>query len=259
MKKNNYYTYILTIILIIILSIIAYLLLSYNKKENFDNPEITSDNIKIYVITLREAQRMENIKQQENKIKQKIEIMDAVKGDNLNISELLSSGLLSDSYKNANQMNKREIGCYMSHMNLYHLIKTNNVNGYTLILEDDCIFLNENFMDVLKDLIRKLRNYNFDFLYLGNLNDNHGELIVDNIYKANDNQELFGTHCYLVNNKNIDKILDSTKIIDNAIDAKIHYLSKKNELNVLVVYPVIATQGGSTYSSIRDVPYSTHN
>jgi hypothetical protein len=111
----------------------------------------------------------------------------------------------------------------------------------------------------LNEMQVAITNNDFDLLYLGNLNDNHGELIVDNIYKANDNQQLFGTHCYLVNNKNIDKIIDSTKIIDYAIDAKIHILSKKKELNVLVVYPVIATQGGSTYSSIRDVPYSTHN
>jgi hypothetical protein len=71
MKKNNYCPYIFTIILIIILLIIAYLLLSYNKKENFANPEITNDNIKIYVITLRQEQRMINIKNQEKKNKRK--------------------------------------------------------------------------------------------------------------------------------------------------------------------------------------------
>uniref|UniRef100_A0A6C0D4X5 Glycosyl transferase family 25 domain-containing protein n=1 Tax=viral metagenome TaxID=1070528 RepID=A0A6C0D4X5_9ZZZZ len=255
MKKNNNYLYIfiLFIVVSIILLYILFFRLSCKKKENFANPEITNDNIKIYVITLRQEQRMINIKNQEKKIKEKIEIMDAVKGDTLNISELLGSGLLSESYKDADKIKKREIGCYMSHMNLYNLIKTNNMQGYTLILEDDCNFLHDNFMDILKESLSKLRNYDFDLLYLGNHNNNHGELVVDNIYKTNNNEHLIGTHCYVVNNKNIDKIIASTKFIDSPIDIKIDYLCKKNEIIVLVIYPIIANQGGSTYSSIQDL------
>jgi GR25 family glycosyltransferase involved in LPS biosynthesis len=231
---------------------IIHFLLSCKNTENFDNPKITDNNIKIYVITLRQQQRMENIKEQQKKIKRNIEIVDAVNGDTLNTDELIKGGLLSESYKNPTKTNKREIGCYMSHMNLYNLIKTNNIRGYTLILEDDCNFISTDFMDVLKDSINKLRNYDYDFFYLGNLENNRGELIVDNIYKANDNEELYGTHCYLVNNKNIDKIINSTKFIASPIDNTIHDLSKKKILNVLVMYPVIATQSGSSYSTIRD-------
>lgn len=255
MKRKNYYLHIFILFIsisILLLSAIL-LILCHKKKENFANPEITQDNIKIYVITLRQEQRMINIKNQEKKIKQKIELMDAVKGDTLNINELLGSGLLSESYKDANKIKKREIGCYMSHMNLYNLIKTNNMQGYTLILEDDCNFLHDNFMDILKESLSKLRNYDFDLLYLGNHNNIHGELVIDNIYKTNNNEQLIGTHCYIVNNKNIDKIIASTKFIDSPIDIKIDYLCKKNELNVLVIYPIIATQGGSTYSSIQDL------
>jgi GR25 family glycosyltransferase involved in LPS biosynthesis len=254
MAKRNYYIIFLLIALIILI-----LLLYTKSREKFDNPKSKNDNIKIYVITLRQEQRMANIKKQEEKIKQKIEIVDAVKGDTLNISELLGTGLLSNSYKNASKINKREIGCYMSHMKLYNLIKTNNINGYTLILEDDCNFLNENFMDVLNDSLNKLINRDFDLLYLGNHNSIHGELLLDNIYKTNNNEMLIGTHCYLVNNKNIDKIINSTKFIDCPIDIKIDSLSKKKELNVLVIYPVLATQGGSTYSSIQDVSIAQTN
>lgn len=245
-KRNNY-------IIFLLIALILLLFTYCTSRENFHNMKITNDNIKIYVITLREEQRMENIKNQEQKIKQKIEIVDAVKGDTLNISDLLRTGLLAETYKNATKVNKREIGCYMSHMNLYNFIKSNNINGYTLILEDDCNFLNENFMDVLKDSINKLNNHDFDLLYLGNHNSIHGELVIDNIYKTNKNEMLIGTHCYLVNNKNIDKIIKSTKFIDAPIDIKIDSLSKKNELNVLVIYPVVATQGGSPYSSIQDL------
>jgi GR25 family glycosyltransferase involved in LPS biosynthesis len=127
------------------------------------------------------------------------------------------------------------------------------MQGYTLILEDDCNFLHDNFMDILKESLSKLRNYDFDLLYLGNRHNNHGELVVDNIYKTNNNVYLTETHCYVVNNKNIDKIIASTKFIDSPIDTKIDYLCKKNEINVLVIYPIIANQGGSTYSSIQDL------
>ena len=254
--KNKYNSYLYIFVTIIIVSILILITVSYKTKENFENPEITNNNIKIYVITLRQEQRMENIKKQENKINKKIEAFDAVKGDLLNVDELIRNGILSESYKNAEKLIKREIGCYMSHINLYKLIKETNQSGYTIILEDDFHIEVDDFMKVVKNSIKKLQNIDFDLLFLGNINDNHGEKVVGNIYKITDKVRLFGTHCYLVNNKNIDKIINTTKFIDNQIDVKIEQLSKKNELNVLVIYPSIATQKGSSYSSIRDLNVS---
>jgi GR25 family glycosyltransferase involved in LPS biosynthesis len=254
--KNKYNSYLYIFVTIIIVSIFILITISCKKKENFENPEIMNDNIKMYVITLRQEQRMENIKKQENKIDKKIEAFDAVKGDLLNVDELIQNGVLSESYKNAEKVTKREIGCYMSHINLYKLIKETNKLGYTLIFEDDFHIEVDDFMNKLKDSIKKIQNVDFDLLYLGNHNDNHGELIIDNIYKSNNNESLIGTHSYLVNNKKIDKIINSTKYMDAPIDIKIQDLSRRNELNVLVIYPSIVTQKGSQYSSIRDLTVS---
>jgi hypothetical protein len=116
-----------------------------------------------------------------------------------------------------------------------------------------------NFLSDVDTLVSTLKNNNtkFDMLFLGNHINNHGEKLIDNIYKVDNNEMLIGTHCYLVDNKHIDKIINATQFIDCAIDLKLDKLCKSNKLDIYVVYPVLADQGGSDYSSIRDMSIET--
>jgi len=235
--KNKY------IILILILFLVAILLFSLY----FSNLEHYSNNIDVYVISLKTPDRLENIKKQTEKMKKNIEIFDATRGDKLDIDDLIRKGILSEKYKDGDVKVKREIGCYMSHKLLYNKIKEMGNPGYTIILEDDFVVKIENIMDEINSSIDKLKSkrIDFDLLFLGNLNNIHGEPIIDNIYYDDINTPLLCTHAYMVNNNSIDKIINETKLIDEPIDWKLNNLSKNNKLKMLVLYPTLVDQGGA--------------
>lgn len=250
---------------IIILLVIIIIYLFLNKKivtnDNFiaNNNSIKNINnqynIDMYVISLRQNERLKNIKIQENKINRKIKIFDAIKGDLLDVNNLIKNNILEETFSKGPFYRKREVACYLSHFNIYNKIKVNNYDGYTIIFEDDFIIMIDNFMEKINKIINNimLKNINFDILFLGNLNNNYGTPIEDIIYTVNTENEFTGCHGYLINNKNIDKIIENTKYIDRPIDTKLFDLLKMNKLNILVLYPIIVDQGGSCYSSITDI------
>jgi len=256
--KNQKYLFI--ILLSGVIGFFLFFSLFVNCKiETFEEKD--NSDMKMYVISLKQPKRIENIETQEKKLGKNITVIDAVKGDILDIDELIDKGLISEkSYKKSNiEYKKREIGCYMSHLKIYNLIKNSNSDNYSIIFEDDFNLESDNFLETVNDSINNLnkKEIDFDLLFLGNHNSNHGEKIVDNIYHVNSNEQLLGTHCYVVNNANIDKIISHTKLIDTAIDIKLDTLSKSNKLTILVLYPTIANQAGSNYSSIRDMNIET--
>jgi GR25 family glycosyltransferase involved in LPS biosynthesis len=250
MNKSNIY------ILLLILLLIASL---FNWKFFWKNKEIFTKEINMYVISLKHNDRLENIKKQENKINEKIEIFDAVKGDTLDIQTLLKENIITDKYKNAEKTEKRVIGCYLSHLNLLKKIKETNSSEYTIIFEDDFNIVISNFSQEIQSIIRKMEKYDFDLLFLGNLEKNKGKHIIDNIYKMNPDQHLWGAQGYIVNNKNIDKIIEKVKIMDRPIDDKYEELGKNNQLNIFVLHPTIVNQGGFQGGLKSDIHDSVEN
>lgn len=242
--------YIIQILLIIIIIIIFGYLRPIFINELFTE----SDIFDMYVITLGKKERMVNIKNQETKIKNKINIFDGVNGLKLDINKLIKNDILDKNHELSKNINhaKREIGCYLSHYNIYKKIKKENKKGYTIIFEDDFIVKSSNFKDDIRKSIDKLNNksIDFDFLYLGSNQINYGENIIDKLYYVNPKQNLYGTHAYVINNKNIDKIIDNIKIIKNPIDVIIQDLSKNNIFNTVIMYPYIVIQNKSFKSTV---------
>ena len=237
--------YLISILLIIIVIFFAFVKPKYNI-ELFDS----SDILDLYVITLGKEERIANIKSQETKIGKKINIYNGVIGLNLDMNDLIKKDILSEYHnlsKNANHA-KREAGCYLSHLNIYKKIKKDNKKGYTIIFEDDFLVDSENLLEEVKKAIDTL---DFDFLFLGNTKNNYGENIIDNLYKVNPKKRLWGLYGYLINNKNIDKIIDKTKKIDRPIDVIIEYLSYNNVFNTIIMYPNIIKHQ-SNYKSTVD-------
>lgn len=251
--KQNYNKYFLYGIIII------GLLFLLNKQFTIIE-YFTSINILMYVISLKHKDRLDNIKIQEDKLKNKIDIFDAVKGDGLDTDQLSRDGIIDNKYINANKQEKRVIGCYMSHLNILKKIKDSKESGYTIIFEDDFDIVIPNFLDEVHNILTKLDNkkQDFDLIFLGNLNNNKGEQIIDNIYKIDGKENLWGTHGYLVNNSNIDKILEKIKIIDMPIDNKYETLGKNSELNIYVINPTIVNQSFNKLpSNINDLSIET--
>jgi GR25 family glycosyltransferase involved in LPS biosynthesis len=228
--------------------------------ENYEQPNNFSvnQNINYYVITMKKKERMDNIHLQLEKLKTQgtpihLEIIDAVVGLNLDLTKLLDENILSHVFKSGypqtnDNIIKREIGCYMSHLKIYELIKNNmNMNNkhYSVIFEDDIDIVSTNFLKEIEVSINFLNNHKLDFdvIYLGTLNQNHGEsLNKQNLYKIDKNNALHGTHGMLINNKNINKLLNLLKPIKLAIDNEYSELIKTDKINAYVIYPHIVNQ-----------------
>jgi GR25 family glycosyltransferase involved in LPS biosynthesis len=204
---------------------------------------------------MKHEARMENIEKQRNKLDGNIILFDAVKGDSLDIDHLIENGKVSKTFELNNKSRKRVLGCFLSHLGVYKEIKIQNKGGYSIIFEDDFNIKDDDFIERVYSILNKLseKNIDFDILFLGNLINNYGENIVDNIYHIDYNKSLIGLHGYLINNKNIDKIITPIGIIDRPIDIEIEHLSKGNNITSLVLNPVLVDQGGSNYSSINDM------
>ena len=248
--------YIIPILLIIIIIIFGFGFLRpifiNNSIESFEE----SDVLDMYVITLGKKERIKNIKEQEVKINNRITRFNAVNGLKLDINELIKNDILDKNhilYKNINSA-KKEIGCYLSHLNIYKKIKKDNKKGYTIIFEDDFIVNSSNLKDDVKKAINKLNNKNIDFdlLFLGNTKNNYGKNIVDNLYYINLNNKLYGTYGYLVNNKNIDKIINNTNKIKLPIDKTIQKLSYDKSFNTILIYPNIINYNRSFKSTVNN-------
>jgi len=216
--------------------------ISYYRKRQYN----------FYVITLRHENRMKNIEKQQRMIDENIQLFDAVKGDQLNLCELLKS----DKYKqnillnDSETIKKREIGCFLSHYQVYKKIQQLNKPGYSIIFEDDFSIKSNNLIHEIDLIINKIDGLqmDFDILFLGNLQDNHGKNIIDNLYFIDKDVPLWGTHAYLINNKNIDKIVRKTYFIARPIDQELGFLSKTGEINTIMVYPNLVVQ---TYDGLQ--------
>ena len=244
----NYYIPVLLILIIFIFGFFK----TKHINETFDN----LNSIDMYVITLGKEERLNNIKNQQKKIDNKIKIFNGINGIQLDVNDLLKKNILAKDYKLSKNYNhaKREMGCYLSHLNIYLQIKEDNKKGYTVIFEDDFIINSDNLIDDIKKAIDTLDNKNidFDFLFLGNSTDNKGLHIVDNLYEVNENKELYGLYGYLINNKNIDKIIDKTKQIDRPIDVIIQDLSYINEFKTIIMYPHLIKHTWSFKSTVNN-------
>jgi len=198
---------------------------------------------KLYVITLKQPNRLLNIHTQQQKINNTIEVFDAVNGDLLN--EIDPRIILHTPITEMDKIHKRVIGCYLSHYNLYNtIVKDDN---YTIIFEDDFVIRESDLIKKCNNILVTLKELNleFDVIFLGNhdYNHNHGTLIKNNIYKIGRNEGLHGTQGYIVNNKNIHKIIENTNDITDGIDIKIQRLANEKKLNVFSIYPYYVGEG----------------
>jgi len=240
MKKSN------NIFIFIILSV-CLLIIYFNKRIIIQREQFESNDIDMYVISLRNNERLENIKTQQDKIGKSVQIFDAIKGNTLNSSELFKNDIIDKSFENASGKDLRVIGCYLSHLHVLKKIKNNNKNGYTIIFEDDFDIVSSTFMKDINDILKKTTD--FDLIMIGNLNNNKGENVIDNIYNIDNNTPLWGTHGYIVNNKHINKIIETIKFVDMPIDNKYESLGKSDALKIFIINPTIVNQQAEKFGS----------
>jgi GR25 family glycosyltransferase involved in LPS biosynthesis len=238
----------LNIIILLIIYIIAYIFITtLDKKEKFTELEEIVD---VYVVTLKNPERLLNIALQEKKFNIPIKIIDALYGPNIDTNELLKNGDLLPEFNNDKISRKKEIGCYQSHKIIYDLISKNKTKKYTLVLEDDFNVMNDNFREVFENILKNINDLDFDIIFLGNTFDNIGTQYKENIYYIDKNKKTIGTFAYIINNKNIDKIINLTKLINEPIDIKLNNLIVSGLLNAYVINPNIINYKDSITSEI---------
>lgn len=233
------YKYLISIIILIIIVFFYYYIYMI---ENYESIK----KINAYVIHMqRNPERIPNINLQQSKTNIEINIFDAVDGRNINVDDLLKSGLLCEKFSKSFP-HKPVYGCYLSHLNLLNKIYNDNNSDYTIIFEDDFNIDTDNFDEEINKIIN---NNDFDMVFLGNLNNNKGEHVKDNLYRYDQNRPLWGTHGYLVNNKKVKHIIDNLQLMNDAIDVKYMNLLKENKIDALICNPILVSQLRDKYKT----------
>ncbi len=147
-------------------------------------------------------------------------------------------------------LNNGEIGCYLSHREIWKIAKERNYKK-VLILEDDAEFCSTFLED-----FNKIKNVpEYDMLYFGHWNyDNKAisgktaalkEEVSPNIFKAD---RCWLTHAYAIDSRCIDYLLESTEVIYSCLDGVLADI--QNNLKVYAFHPNLIKQD-NTKSSLR--------
>jgi GR25 family glycosyltransferase involved in LPS biosynthesis len=235
-------------ILLLIIVLLFFILFINLYSENFFDDKF----IDYHVIHMSSnKKRRDNINLMSSKINTKINIFEAIKGSEItNILDYDANINFNFKYNHIN-----EVGCYLSHLLVIKSLINSNYK-YTVIFEDDFNIKNNSFNNEVNNILNSIDD--FDILYLGNLNNNHGNNYKNNIYYINKKDYLWGTHAYIVNNRNAFKIYNHLLNLDLAIDNKYKSLISNNLLNGLVIYPILVNIINDE-SSIQKSPFIYNN
>jgi len=208
--------------------------------------------IKYYLIHFKDHwERINHINDIKNKLQQHIEIEDGVNTKFVDLKDQTSFIKSVDEKLNIHHsfFKSGQIGCYLSHHQIIRKLihkKNNNIDigEFSVIFEDD-VEIDNNFHSKVTEIINSLKSCsnNFDLIFLGNWNENHGNHKMNNIYFIDQNNQCFGTHALLINNDNLKKIYFNNCNIYHEIDSQYAVSLKKGHLNGYTIYPCIATQG----------------
>lgn len=151
---------------------------------------------KVYCISLeRREDRRNKIKNHLDSLDIKFEFFNAVDGKNL---KDIPRGI-----------NPGEMGCILSHLEIYKKSLSENIGDY-LIIEDDCEF--DTDVNIKLDLYYKEVPVDWNLLYFGgNHNGNPPVMVSNNVHRL---YKTYTTHCYAVRKEFTSKLIDE---IENKI------------------------------------------
>ena len=100
----------------------------------------------------------------------------------------------------------QKIGCTLSHQGVILEAREKGLKN-VLIFEDDCVFL-EGFNEKLSLSVRELEHFEWDLLYMGGEPNNYMHQVSENLYMMKNSGGIYTTHCYAVNERFYDRMLD---------------------------------------------------
>ncbi|MBE8189972.1 MAG: glycosyltransferase family 25 protein [Candidatus Thioglobus sp.] len=191
-------------------------------------------NIPIFIINLKkDAKRKQYMQNLLAKFSLKAKFIEAVDGKLLSTKTIKNIYSEKQSIKNINRgMTKGEIGCVLSHKNIYEQMILDNL-PVILVLEDDA-----DFDDKLLDFIQQIDNLpkNWQLIHLGvhfyqeQMRHNiwYGKRLKSHTLRRF-TEIRYGTHGYLINNSGAKKMLKHLHQISQPID---HYTGDDKFINL---------------------------
>jgi GR25 family glycosyltransferase involved in LPS biosynthesis len=155
------------------------------------------------------------------------------------------------------QSKSGEIGCYLSHhMLIKHIMDIAYKDEYSVVFEDDVTFNPYMYPHICNEIDciinnMKIKNLDWDIIFLGNIGKNHGKHIINNIYAIDATRVCAGTHALLINNKNASKIYNINCVITHAIDFQYKQNIDAGKLNGYVIFRPLCFQNREYSSNIQ--------
>jgi len=211
--------------------------------------------VKLFCINLKSRKdRLDRfIKINKNKLLQDIEIIEAVDGKKINISEIINKINPLD-YLTSKNLLHGVIGCCSSHFSVLQKMIDENIE-YAIIMEDDLLLTNSldeinkpnGLIDVFKNIKGDLLYFNFPYpkeIYQ-KFNDTNKYIL-----KPFDGK-LYTAEMYLISKSFAKKVLDNFNNKIGAFDLILNKTIAREKCKVFCLDPPIADQFDRTDSNIR--------
>lgn len=143
------------------------------------------------------------------------------------------------------QLTRGMIGCYLSHLKVYDMIKKSG-KPYGFILEDDAVFPESIFRSEMKDALNSVPS-DWDIILLG-----RWPLEEERLKNCVKVEKFFGTHGYLINQKGIEKMEKfGSYPIEDQIDGVMGTLARAGVLNIYAPHKNIISVNTSLNSDVQ--------
>ena len=223
-----------------------------NKKSyglvNLENEQIVTipDFPDIYVINLKiNKMRLRILEKYFRRENLKFTRFPAYHGKKLDEKYLIQNGILSHRHS----LRNGQLGCALSHLTLLEMIKQKK-KDMALILEDDVI-IPYNFAYRLKKILLNLPS-RWDIIFLGGCNI-YGKKVNKYFIQPTKYNQTYNLcmHAYLVNYRNIDRIIKYIKPFRRPVDSQLR--EAFHLLNIYYVNPNLIIQNKNIRSTRRDL------
>lgn len=225
-------TVIVIFVVIVLFMVGIWGLNKYRYKEKYDLIEVDLKEFPIYVISLPQSKdRREYIKRELEGYS--YEIIDAVNGKMINDNDL-------PQYIKRGSLRPGQIGCFMSHVNLWKRLNESNQKSPCIVLEDDAqIAIN-------LEEIKRLPN-DYDIIFLGHC----AEEETEKVFNAGNGIEMQKsvyprcTHGYIISERGAWKLseLIQAEEHDLPIDEELAKLILHGKLTCFSTYPTVVNAG----------------
>ena len=247
----------LMLALVLVLVLVLGLVLWYNRRCNCETfvcgkeTFIVEDMMQIanvHVINMDSSKgRMKSIEDQCHRENISFTRFPAVNGGNLSLGDI-EGRVSKDSYMYKNlEGNRGELGCALSHMNLWRDNAIQNTNMF-IVVEDDVVF-GDKFNQKLNKYLAKAPD-DWDVIYLGGSNirgKKVNELFIQPKLGIKGN---LGTYAMLINKDGCNKLIAQTTPLHKSIDHQLKEAFNKS-IKVYYVNPPLVTHDNGLDSDRR--------